>query len=122
MKCKVGDLALVVGGVIENIGKTVTCIAIVSDAEKAAHRPVLRTKGILWRIDTKISWYKINPENGQVIGLCPDKLPLCPDHDLMPLSPPGELNITFQRDEIFGERKPPKRIEVPCRNRSSPIT
>jgi hypothetical protein len=79
LRCRPGDLALVLRST--DAGKLVTCLALLSEGERAA-LDIADSNGPVWRIDRECVWN--NWDEGVM-------LPYCPDSALRPIRPePGE--------------------------------
>lgn len=82
MRCQVGDLALVVRGFPQNIGKLVTCLELVPDGfcfNTSAGPVLLRCDCPIWRIDRPLSY---TATNGAIT-----EAPFAGDAALMPIRP-----------------------------------
>ena len=77
MKCKKGDMALIIKGY--DTGKMVTCQSLLGSETNPLIAPNL---GPVWLIDRQIGWVSVN---GGII-----QLPWCPDSQLMPITPDDE--------------------------------
>jgi hypothetical protein len=102
MNCRPGDLALVVGGLEENIGTTVRVIR----AEPPPHRT---SEVDVWLVDKSLVWIHRRWRTVSLWFLGEltiqrskrFKQPYAPDNILMPLRPPGEKTETEMRTEVL---------------------
>lgn len=78
LRCKSGDLALVIGG--RNVGKVVTCLELLP----AGSEYVDEAAGPLWRTDRPLEYLN------EALGMTANKY-LAPDSLLMPLKPDSSL-------------------------------
>jgi hypothetical protein len=78
MRCRVGDLALVIRDT--DAGKVVTCVALADESERSK-LGMGDHNGPVWRIDRDCMWAD-HSRGGLEIPL-----PYCPDSALMPIRP-----------------------------------
>ena len=87
MRCKKGDIAIVVGGRTGlNLGEEVTCLAFVGMPE------FLSSHEDCWRIDKSVMWSD---------GI---NRPYCPDSCLMPIKPDSKETQTDFKVELTQEK------------------
>jgi hypothetical protein len=86
MRCRQGDIALVIDGARKDLGKMVTCLEPVpagfyrDDLPPGTRQQIDPTLGPLWRVDRPISW----GDQGQAL------MRLAPDSALMPIRPEAD--------------------------------
>ena len=80
MKCSVGDLALVIGGPMDNRGKVVTIVRLINHSVfvggVCAHNYGLP----FWEIDRPLAYFTDD-------GITPQSVPYAADENLLPIRP-----------------------------------
>ncbi|MGH2613172.1 MAG: hypothetical protein ACRDFB_09035 [Rhabdochlamydiaceae bacterium] len=93
MNCKMGDLALVIGGHSDNIGKMVTCIEVINKSEGIE----LGSKhGPWWRVDRNLLSMIYRNDVPQYYSFDT----VVPDKCLMPITPPDDIANDSESDII----------------------
>lgn len=87
LRCRPGDLALVLRGTYA--GAIVTCIALALERERASF-DIADSNGPVWRIDRCMLW---NNGHGKV------PLPYAPDSALLPIRPQPEVSDESERKQ-----------------------
>lgn len=102
MRCKVGDLALIIRSLAGNEGKVVTCLEFIGIAPGAVRHGgetlLLHTDGSgWWRVDRNLNMFQVNPVTyeGTITN---DMAPYCRDDFMVPIG-----NISTPSEEVKDE-------------------
>lgn len=95
MNCKQGDLAIVIRGFGEEIGKCVTCIRLLPTGAEVPgmDNQFSDHEGAVWEIDTKLTWtYSMSRDLFRI--------PFASDKNLMPITPPPDADFTDDDKDV----------------------
>ena len=90
MKCKPGDLAIVVNSNQANVGLSLT-VQCLEDPPFGAPEH----KGKIWRVDRNIHWFASATGQRVYVG------PYIEDHCLMPITPPDDMTEDTDEREFI---------------------